>query len=124
MTSTTLSSSSAELATIDVTWSETGCVLEFSGRVTRQLLDHARDLVYAQPKPHNRLTVRFRDAVLTRDLVGTLIAARRYLALSGCELEIDDPDARLAPLTRNAQLRGQGNAEARSDQANALRDRG
>lgn len=84
-----------QLPSVSVTWTDQGCLLELSGRMTRQLLDHARDLVYAQTKPATCLTVRLQNTVFTRDLMAMLIAARRHLALSGSNLRIEDPEASL-----------------------------
>jgi hypothetical protein len=100
------SSETDELPSVNVTWSEQECLLELSGRMSRRLLGHARDLVYARIKPASCLTVRLRNTVLTRDLMSMLIGARRYLARSGGTLRIEDPVAAL-PLhvLTDAQMR-------------------
>lgn len=98
------SSSDAPPATVNISCTEQGCRLELTGRMTRPLLDHARDLVLAQTKPATRLTIRFVDSVLTRDLVAMLVAIRRHLARSGSTLHIEDPDESL-PLTADDEGR-------------------
>lgn len=79
-----------DLPTVDVSWSEDGCLLELTGHVNQQLLDHARDVVYAQTKPNTTLVVRLRRAIVTHELLAMLDTARRLLAGQGSSLEVDD----------------------------------
>src|SRR3954447_23168183 len=97
-------SSVESLPSVCVTGTDQGCLLEITGRMTRQLLDHARDLVYAQTKPATCLTVRVADAVPTGELVAMLIAVRRHLARSGSTVYVDDPQ-QLLPLRSDADGR-------------------
>jgi hypothetical protein len=100
------------VASVSVSWTDDGTVLELNGRMTRQLLDHARELVFTQMKPATCLTVRVRDTRMTRDLLTMLIAIRRHLARDGSVVRIDDPgdalgleadaDGRLLPARRSA----------------------
>lgn len=106
--STETESAETDLPTVDVSWSETGCLLEFTGRMNQRLLDHARDLVYAQTKPNTRLVVRFRRTVVTGELLAMLIAARRFLSGHGSSLEIQDPDLGLPDLARVSLAAGNG----------------
>lgn len=90
-----------ELPTVSVISTEQGCVLEMTGRMTHQLLEHARDLVNAQTRPTTRLTVRLVDTVLTPELIAMLIATRRQLARIDSSLHIEDPSGTL-PLASDA----------------------
>jgi hypothetical protein len=80
------------LPRIEVSWTSDGCLLEMTGRLTHSLLDHARDLVYAQTRPGTCLTVRLDRPVVTRDLIAMLVAARRYLRRAGSRFVVEAPD--------------------------------
>jgi hypothetical protein len=91
-----------ELPQFEVSWTSDGCQLQMAGLLTHSLLDHARDLVYAQTRPGTCLTVRLADAVITRDMVAMLIGARRYLHGIGSRLVVDASDVALPPALRRA----------------------
>jgi hypothetical protein len=86
-----------EPGAVEVAWSDEGCQLNLRGRLSSQLLDHARDLVYAHTRPLTSLTVRLERTVVTRDVVRMLIATRRYLTSAGTRFLVQDPDAALPP---------------------------